>query len=103
MTYCLKAEPMTRKRNPVKVTRRDGSTYEIPAYDRRSMRLILNSANLSEYDRAMLSTACPICAARPGRICRAPKGHQTRHRERIDAYRAQRSPNGRPESNRLES
>ena len=94
---------MTRKRTPVKVTRADGSSYEIPPYDRRAMRLILNSTNLSEYDRAMLQTACPICEARPSRNCRSSSGRITRHRERIDAYREQRSTTGRPESDRLKS
>lgn len=95
---------MTRlRRNTVKVTRADGTSYEMPTYDRTSMRLILNSTNLTDYDRAMISIACPICDARPGRNCRAPKGHITRHRERIDAYRTRRSQNGRPESDRLKS
>lgn len=103
MTYCPKAT-MTKKPNyQVKVTRADGSTYTMPAYDRQSMRLVLNSTNLSEYDRAMIQVACPICAARPSRNCRSTSGRITRHRERIDAYREQRSTTGRPESDRLKS
>lgn len=97
---------MTTKRRPssrVTVTRADGSTYEMSAYDRRSMRLILDSTNLSEYDRAMISITCPICDARPGRVCRADTGRIMRHRERIDAYRARKSTTARPQSPRLES
>lgn len=103
MTYCPKATMTRKTSNQVKVTRADGSTYTIPAYDRRSMRLILNSTNLSEYDRAMIQTTCPICAARPSRNCRSSSGRIIRHRERIDAYRQQKSTISRPKSDRLES
>jgi hypothetical protein len=92
-----------RKRNPVIVTRADGSTYEMPAYDRRSLRLIIENPILSDYDRAMLQVACPICNQRAGRVCRTPNGRQVRHRDRIVAYQEQRSTRQRPESSRLES
>jgi len=94
---------MRKSTSRVTVTRADGTTYEMSAYDRRSMRLILDSTNLSEYDRAMIQIACPVCDARPGRVCRSATGRIMRHRERIDAYRARRSTTTRPESSRLES
>lgn len=90
-----------RKRNPVIVTRADGSQYEIPAYDRRALRFIRENPLMTEVDRARLMIACPACGSRAGRVCRSPHGRPTQHLERIHALRAMISPGGRQESDTM--
>jgi hypothetical protein len=94
---------MPRKVNIVKVTRSDGSTYEMPAYDRRTLKLIRENTTLTPAQRATISIKCPVCGARAGRTCRSEQGHRTMHKERLQAYQDRKSTSSRHESGRMGS
>lgn len=95
------SDPM--KPNRIRITRPDGTTYEIAGHDRIALKLIREKPNLTEFERAMLHIACPTCNARAGRICRNHAGRRTEHHARIVAYYDLRSPTSRQQSPRLES